>query len=136
MAEVKVERVLGPAQRAVFKGLRAFNADAVGKSDARSLAITLRHRGAIVGGLIAHTFFGWMFVAALWIADEFRGKGFGSKLMRAAEKEAKRRGVKNVYLDSFSFQAPGFYRKLGYRQFGRLADFPSGHHRSFLTKAL
>jgi GNAT superfamily N-acetyltransferase len=136
MGEVKVERVLGPAQRAVFKGLRAFNKAAVGKSDYRALAITLRHRGSIVGGLIGQTYFDWMFVAGLWIADEFRGKGFGAKVMKAAEKEAKRRGVKNVYVDTFSFQAPEFYRKLGYRKFGRLNDFPSGHHRIWLTKAL
>jgi GNAT superfamily N-acetyltransferase len=136
MAEIKVERVLGPAQRAVFKGLRAFNADAVGKFDFRPLAITLRHRGSIVGGLVGHSYLGWMFVAAFRIADEFRRKGFGSKIMKAAEKEAKRRGVKNVYLDTFSFQAPAFYRKLGYRKFGRLDDFPSGHHRIWLTKAL
>jgi GNAT superfamily N-acetyltransferase len=136
MGEVKVERVLGPAQRAVFKGLRAFNKAAVGKSDYRALAITLRHRGSIVGGLIGQTYFDWMFIAGLWIADEFRGKGFGAKVMKAAEKEAKRRGVKNVYVDTFSFQAPEFYRKLGYRKFGRLNDFPSGHHRIWLTKAL
>jgi GNAT superfamily N-acetyltransferase len=136
MAEVKVERVLGPAQRAVFKGLRAFNAGIVGKSDFHALAITLRHRRSIVGGLVGQTYLDWMFVAAFWIADEFRGQGFGSKIMRAAEKEARRRGVKNVYLDTFSFQAPEFYRKLGYREFGRLNDFPVGHHRSWLTKAL
>jgi hypothetical protein len=56
--------------------------------------------------------------------------------MQAAEKEAKRRGAKNVYVDTFSFQAPEFYKKIGYREFGRLKDFPVGHHRSWLTKAL
>jgi len=136
MAEVRVERVLGPAKRAVFKGLRAFNDAAAGKSNSRDVAITLRHRGAIVGGLVGYTFHEWMYVAGLWIAEEFRGKEFGSKLMKAAEKEAKRRGVTNIFLDSFSFQAPGFYRKLGYREFGRLKECPAGHYRSFLTKAL
>jgi GNAT superfamily N-acetyltransferase len=136
MAAIKIERVLGPAKRAVFKGLRAFNKGIFGKNDARALAITLRHRGSIVGGLIAHTFLDWMFVQAFWIADEFRGKGFGKKIMKAAEKEAKRRGVKNVYLDTFSFQAPRFYAKLGYREFGRLADFPEGHSRHWMTKTV
>jgi GNAT superfamily N-acetyltransferase len=136
MPEVKVERVLGPAKRAVFKGLKAFNDAAVGKSNGRSIAVTLRHRSTIVGGLIGYTYLGWMFVAMFWIAAEFRGKGFGSKLMKAAEKEAKQRGVTNIYLDTFSFQAPGFYRKLGYREFGRLKGFPAGHYRSFLTKSL
>ena len=56
--------------------------------------------------------------------------------MQMAEKEARKRGVKNAFVDSFSFQAPGFYKKLGYREFGKLKDFPAGHSRSFLTKAL
>jgi len=136
MAAIKVERTLGPAKRAVFKGLLAFNKRALGNWDVKPLAVTVRHRGAIVGGLVAQTYLGWMFVIAFWVADEFRGKGYGSKVMQAAEKEARRRGVKNVYLDSFSFQAPGFYKKLGYREFGKLKGFPAGHSRSWLTKAL
>ena len=48
----------------------------------------------------------------------------------------RKRGVRNAYVDTFSFQAPEFYRKLGYREFGRLDDFPTGHRRSWLTKAL
>src|SRR5262245_50668499 len=131
MAEIKVERTLGPAKRAVFSGLHAFNKQALGKWEVKPLAVTVRHRGAIVGGLIGQTHLGWLFVNALWVADGFRGKGYGSKVMQAAEKEARRRGVKNVYLDSFSFQAPGFYKKLGYRAFGKLNDFPAGHSRSW-----
>jgi N-acetylglutamate synthase-like GNAT family acetyltransferase len=56
--------------------------------------------------------------------------------MQTAEAEARSRGVRNVYLDSFSFQAPAFYAKLGYREFGRLQEFPAGHDRVWMTKAL
>jgi GNAT superfamily N-acetyltransferase len=107
----------------VFKGLLAFNKQALGKWDVKPLAVTVRHRGAIVGGLIGQTYVGWMSVNALWVAEEFRGKRYGSKIMQAAEKEARRRGVTNVYLDSFSFQAPGFYKKLGYREFANSIVF-------------
>jgi len=78
----------------------------------------------------------WLSVDALWIADKYRGKRHGTALMKKAESEARKRGIRNVFLNSFSFQAPGFYQKLGYREFGRLDNFPPGHHRSFLTKAL
>jgi GNAT superfamily N-acetyltransferase len=136
MAEIKVEKIHGPARREIIKGLRAFNARALGKFEFKPLSITLRHRGAIVGGLVGETYLGWMFIGLFWVADEFRGQGFGTKIMRAAEKEARGRGVKNAYVDTFSFQAPGFYEKLGYREFGRLDGFPAGHHRSWMTKAL
>ena len=136
MAAIKVERVHGPARRAIIKGLIAYNTRAVGKFGFKRLPVTLRHRGAIVGGLSADTYLGWMFIALFWVDEKFRGQGFGSKIMQTAEKEARRRGVKNVYVDTFSFQAPGFYKKLGYREFGRLKGFPAGHMRIWLSKAL
>jgi ribosomal protein S18 acetylase RimI-like enzyme len=136
MPAPQIEKVHGPARREIVKGLRAYNVAAVGKFDHRPLTVTIRERGKIVGGLVAETFFGWMFVSLLWVSEQHRGKGWGSSLMRAAEAEARDRGVRNVYLDSFSFQAPAFYAKLGYREFGRLKDFPAGHDRVWMTKAL
>ena len=136
MAAIKVEKIHGPARREILKGLLAFNKRARGNWNFKPLSITLRHRGAIVGGLYGETYLNWMYISLFWLADEFRGKGFGSKIMRMAEKEARKRGARNAFVDSFSFQAPGFYKKLGYREFGKLKDFPAGHSRSFLTKAL
>ncbi|MFL5178526.1 MAG: GNAT family N-acetyltransferase [Microvirga sp.] len=136
MAAIKVEKIYGPARREILKGLLAFNKRALGNWNFKPLSITLRHRGAIVGGLYGETYLNWMYISLFWLADEFRGKGFGSKIMQTAEKEARKRGVKNAFVDSFSFQAPGFYKKLGYREFGRLEAYPEGHHRAWMTKAL
>jgi len=136
MPHLHVEREQGPAKREILKGLRAFNASVLGKIDHRALTITFREGKEIVGGLVGETFLGWFFVALLWVAEEYRGRGLGRKLMEVAEAEARRRGARNVYVDTFSFQAPGFYEKMGYREFGRLDDFPAGHDRRWLTKAL
>jgi predicted N-acetyltransferase YhbS len=136
MPAPRIEKVHGPARREIVKGLRAYNVAAAGKFDHRPLTLTIRQRGKIVAGLAAETFFGWMFVSLLWVSERHRGSGWGSSLMQAAEAEARKRGVRNVYLDSFSFQAPEFYAKLGYREFGRLKDFPAGHDRVWMTKAL
>jgi len=124
MATVQVDRQLGPGKRAVLSGLRAFN------------TITLREKRGIVGGVIGDTHLGWLFVQWFWIDEKYRGKGFGTRLLTTAEAEARKRGVKNVYLDTWSFQAPDFYKKLGYREFGRLDDYPPGHYRAWMTKAL
>jgi predicted N-acetyltransferase YhbS len=136
MPAPQIEKVHGPARREIVKGLRAYNVAAVGKFDHRPLTVTIRERGKIVGGLAGETFFGWMFVSLLWVSDQHRGNGWGRSLMRTAEAEARKRGVRNVYLDSFSFQAPAFYAKLAYREFGRLKEFPAGHDRVWMTKAL
>jgi GNAT superfamily N-acetyltransferase len=116
--------------------LRAYNVATAGKFDHRPLTVTVRDRGKIVGGLAGETFWGWMFVSLLWVSDKHRGHGYGSALMDTAENEARSRGVRNVYLDTFSFQAPAFYAKLGYREFAQLDEFPAGHRRVWMTKAL
>jgi N-acetylglutamate synthase-like GNAT family acetyltransferase len=72
----------------------------------------------------------------MWIKDELRGRGYGHRLLTLAEHEARQRGAKNAYLDTFSFQAPDFYKQHGYQVFGELPDFPPGHQRYFLTKQL
>ena len=136
MARLRVETVHGPARREVLKGLVAYNNSAVGKPDYHRLTITLRERNKIVGGLAAETYFGWMFINLLWVSEEQRGKALGRSLMAKAEAEARRLGARRAYVNTFSFQAPGFYKKLGYREFGRLKDFPPGHSHIWLAKPL
>jgi len=99
------------------------------------LAIFLRDETRIVAGLAGETYCGWLFVKYLWVSDGLRGRGVGRELMARAEVLARERGCHSAWLDTFSFQAPGFYEKLGYQEFGRL-DYPPDHHRSFMRKRL
>ncbi len=101
----------------------------------RPLAIFLRQDAAIVAGLAGETYCGWLFVRYLWVSEELRGRGVGRDLMVRAEACARERGCHSAWLDTFSFQARGFYEKLGYREFGRL-DYPPAHSRHFLQKQL
>ena len=98
--------------------------------------VTAEERGKVVGGLVGETYLDWLAIEILWIADEYRRKGLGRQLVERAETEARKRGARNVYLNTFSFQAPGFYAKLGYIEFGRLNDFPKGHSRHWMMKTL
>jgi GNAT superfamily N-acetyltransferase len=103
----------------------------------RQLAVTLRDDdGRLIGGLTADTVWGWLQVKLLWVTSEHRGKGYGAELLTAAEDEARRRGCHHALLDTFDFQARGLYELLGYEVFGTLDDFPRGHRRFFMRKAL
>ena len=86
--------------------------------------------------MLGEVYFDWLYVDLLWVKDELRKKGYGQRLMDLLEDEARKLGAKNAYLDTFSFQAPDFYKKQGYQVFGELQDFPPGHQRYFLTKQL
>ena len=136
-AEVRLvpDALQAEARHAVMEALRADTRASV-DGQRRPLTLALRAEGAFVGGLVAQTFMGWLAVDGLWVAAEHRGRGHATALMARAEDEARRRGATDSVLDTFSFQAPGFYRKLGYRDFARLDGFPAGHCRHYMTKSL
>lgn len=92
--------------------------------------------GNIIGGLLGGTYWGWTYVDILWVREDHRRKGIGSRLLMAAEKEAIRRGCHHVHLDTMSWQAPDFYKKHGYEVIGVLPDIPEGREKYLLTKAL
>jgi len=78
----------------------------------------------------------WFYIDLLFLKEELRGQGYGHRILTMAEEEARRRGAKNAYLDTFSFQAPAFYKEHGYQMFGELKDFPPGHQRYYFKKQL
>lgn len=103
----------------------------------RPLSVFLRDDGnSTVGGIIGATVWGWLEIKLLWVSAEHRDQGFGTKLVRAAEAEAERRGCHHALVDTFDFQARGFYERMGYERFGRLDDYPKGHARFFFQKQL
>ncbi len=88
------------------------------------------------GGLLGGTYWGWLYVEILWVAEHVRGAEHGRALLAAAEQEAVRRGCRHAHLDTMSFQSRSFYERQGYTVFGELRDIPAGHQRYFMQKAL
>ena len=125
-------------REAISKALADFNERTAGPAYYSPLAINLRDdaTGERLGGLWGQIYYGWLFVELLYAPEQNRGQGLGSRLLAQAEKIARAKGCHAVWLDTFSFQAPGFYRKLGYEPFGTLADYPNGRSRLFFQKPL
>lgn len=120
---------------ALLEGLIAFVNDKVGPSQKRELVVSATEEsGKLLAGLMGCTHRDWLHIERLWVAEQARETGLGSKLMAAAEAEAVHRGCIGAYLNTYSFQARGFYEKLGYRVFGEIPDFPPGHRNLFLLK--
>ena len=121
----------------VGNGLRAFNVAFIGEPNEQPVRILLRDAGdTVVGGLIGHIKWRWLYVAKLWLREDFRGRGHGAELLRAAEEHARSQGCIGAHLDTFEYQARPFYEKLGYEVFSTLDDYPPGHQRFFMKKAL
>jgi GNAT superfamily N-acetyltransferase len=122
---------------AIEKGLDSFNLSKVGYDDQQTVWLVARDEtGTVQGGLKGYTFFTWSFVSWLWVDENHRGKGLGSDLLDRMEAIARNRNCRGIYLDTFTFQAPSFYQKLGYQEFGRLDDIPPGYSRIWMKKML
>ncbi len=121
----------------VRESLAKFNDERVGADGHSPLNIVeYDGNGNLIGGLLGGTYWGWMYVDILWVHEDHRKKGIGSRLLREAEKEAVRRGCHHVHLDTMSWQAPDFYKKHGYEVIGVLPDIPDGNQKFLLMKAL
>jgi len=135
--EYQITYVDEPEWGIIGKGIRDFNTQQAGDDEYKSLCFVLRGPDdEIVGGIIGATYWNWFYIDLIWLKEEFRNQRYGHSLLSLAEDEARQRGAKHAYLDTFSFQAPDFYKKHGYRVFGELANFPTGHQRYFFTKQL
>lgn len=121
----------------VRAALTAFNDAAVGQDGHTALNIVkYDNDGNVIGGILGGTYWGWLYIDILWVAEAHRGKGLGSKLLDEAEKEAILRGCHHAHLDTMSWQAPGFYKKHGYETIGVLPDIPKGNRKHLLMKKL
>ena len=117
--------------------LHEFNFATTGYRDGRSLSCFLRDDdGALVAGIDGFTWGGYARIDYLWVAEPRRGQGLGSRLLAAAEAEARRRGCGTIVLDTHSFQAPDLYRRHGYTEIGTTVDTPRGYTQTLFQKGL
>lgn len=140
MTELRVEleeRPRADDARVVSEGLLEFNRAVIGDPNEVQLGVFVRDAtGRVIGGLLGHVRWRWVYVAKLWLPDELRGRGVGTRVMRAVEDYARRHDCLGIYLDTFEYQALPFYEKLGYAQFGVLEGYPPGYRQFHLVKAL
>jgi GNAT superfamily N-acetyltransferase len=114
-----------------------FNAEATGYFDGRLLGGCVRDdAGHVVAGFSGHTWGGCCELSYVWVHAAHRGRGLGRALLHDAEAEARRRGCAQVVLMTHSFQAPGFYARLGYERRYAVEGRPLGHSNIVYVKSL
>ena len=117
--------------------LYEYGVEQTGVDDGQWLAIFLRDdQQTIHAGLKGWTWCGSCYIQTVWVYQASRRHGLGTQLLHAAEHEARRRGCQQMILASYSFQAPGFYQKLGFEVFAVLDEHPRAHRNYFLRKWL
>ena len=121
----------------VVESLQQFNTAHVGPDGHTHLCLVEYDAdGNVIAGLLGGTYWSWMYIDILWVREDYRRQGIGSRLVEAAEQEARSRGCHHVHLDTMSWQAPAFYQKHGYELLGVLPDMPNGNQKYLMIKAL
>jgi GNAT superfamily N-acetyltransferase len=118
-------------------GLAAHNAEKARLRDWRPLAVQVHDpdSGALAGGILGRTSMGLFFLDLFYLPKSLRGRGMGSRALQMAEQEALLRGCTAATLVTVNFQAPEFYARHGWEEFGRIATLP-GVERIFMRKTL
>ena len=137
-ARVLVERSQTAAlSRELWRGLIRFNRQQAGPfAYSRKVISVLQQDGRLLGGLILESYWRESYIELLWLSPRARGAGLGKKLVTVAERAARRRGSRLIHLNTYSFQAPGFYEKQGFRRVGAISGSPKGERRYFYVKRL
>ena len=121
----------------IREAIYEFNKSTLNDRNYSPLSIFVRDdAGEIVAGILGGMWGGWLHITELWVSENFRKQGYGTRLLQSAENEARAKGCRSVYLETFSFQAPDFYRRHGYQPAGQINDFPPGHTHFIMWKML
>ena len=124
-------------RKLIVAPLVEYNIAQAGPGNGKPLVITIKDESEqIVGGLWGYTGYEWLFTQLLVVPETQRRAGVGSRLMSMAEAEALSRGCSGSWLDTFEFQAKGFYERIGYECFAELPSYPKGFSRFFMKKTL
>lgn len=121
----------------IWKGLLRFNREQVGQTRYKRHVLGARDaKGKLLGGLILQSYWRESYIEAFWLSARARRSGLGSQLIEEAERLARKRGSRLIHLNTYSFQAPRFYEKQGFRRFGSISGSPKGESRHFYVKRL
>jgi GNAT superfamily N-acetyltransferase len=113
-----------------------FNSASINKHDGELFTKIIRNHNSIIAGVTGWTWAGVSEITLLWVNELYRGIGLGKMLLTAAEDEITKRGCSTILLRSYSFQAPTFYEKNGYKTMYILDDFPKGFKHYNLVKRM
>ena len=135
--KLKLENIESKRTQELANLIRAYNRSNREPSKSEPLNIYLEdEQGNLKAGMVAETFGNWLEIEYLYVSDDLRGQGIGSKILEMSENESRNRGCKYSFVDTFNFQAPKFYKKHGYKEVFALKKYPYTGERYYYTKEL
>ena len=135
--QLRLENIESQKSQVIGDLLRSYNRSKREAAESEPLNLYVEDdSGELMAGLVAETFGNWLEIEYLFVKEDLRGQGIGSKLLQQAESEAKQRNCRYVFVNTYQFQAPAFYQKRGYKDVFTLKDYPYTGQRHYYQKDL
>ena len=135
--QIRLENIESQKSQVIGDLLRSFNRSKREAAESEPLNLYVEDdSGELMAGLVAETFGNWLEIEYLFVKEDLRGQGIGSQLLQQAESEAKKRNCRSVFVNTYQFQAPAFYKKHGYKEVFTLKDYPYTGQRHYYQKDL
>jgi ribosomal protein S18 acetylase RimI-like enzyme len=116
--------------------IRAAASAAMNLGPQRELAVLVREGGRLRAGIHGWTWGDCCELQSLWVAPELRGNDLGFRLLTEAEREARARGCRQIVIFVHDFQPLALYRRFGFDDVARVADFPEGSSAIWMRKKI
>ena len=112
-------------------GFAAFNGPHVGPHGYKRLRLMVFRDGeeTPAGGIQGHGYAAWLHGLMVFLPEDLRWQGLGTRPLPRIAAEARARGCIGAHLDAPSWQARPFHEKQDDRLFGTLPDGPPGQSR-------
>ena len=134
---IRLENMESHKAQEIGNLIRAYNRSKREEAESKPLNLYVEdEKGNLMAGLVAETFGNWLEIEYLFVREELRGQGIGSKLLQRAENEAKKRNCRFAFVNTYQFQAPDFYKRYGYKEVFALKDYPYTGQRYYYQKDL
>ena len=135
--QVRLENIESQKSQIIGDLIRSYNRSKREAAESEPLNLYVEDdSGELMAGLVAETFGNWLEIEYLFVKEDLRGQGIGSKLLQQAESVAKKRNCRYVFVNTYQFQAPAFYQKQGYKEVFTLKDYPYDGQRHYYQKDL
>ena len=135
--QIRLENIESQKSQVIGDLIRSYNRSKREVAESEPLNLYVEDdSGELMAGLVAETFGNWLEIEYLFVKEDLRGQGIGSKLLQQAESEAKKRNCRYVFVNTYQFQSPAFYQKHGYKEVFTLKDYPYTGQRHYYQKDL
>ena len=121
---------------AIERGLDDYNATVASARSTTAIKAVFVESSVVVAGIVGAAHWGKLHIRILWVHPDYQSKGLGSRLVDWIEQRGKEIGCTAAMVDTMSFQAPAFYKRRGYRQFGVSEGYEGGASRHYFEKEL